>query len=303
MNARELSIWLAMCLVWGFHFVVIKVAVGELPPIFYAAIRMTLVAALLSPFLRWRRGHMIRVLSAGLCLGALNYAFMFTGMKFATASTAAIAMELYVPFATILSILFLGDRIGWRSGLGVAFAFAGVAIIAVGNNGDAGSEARIGIGVGLVAAGALAEAIGAVLVKKSTRFKPIELLAWFAVVGAVGLWLMTSVVESGQREALAASDKWLVVGAILYSAFGGSIFGHTAYYWLLQRLPVSVIAPSVLLTTVIAVFFGVLLLGDPIGPRLFAGGAMVLAGVGVVILRRAKKQDIKVAVTEPGVVP
>ncbi len=303
MNARELSIWLAMCLVWGFHFVVIKLAVGELPPIFYAAIRMTLVAALLSPFLRWRSGHMIRVLSAGLCLGALNYAFMFTGLKFATASTAAIAMELYVPFATILSILFLGDRIGWRSGLGVAFAFAGVAIIALGNNGDAGSEARIGIGVGLVAAGAFAEAIGAVLVKKSTRFKPIELLAWFAVVGAVGLWMMTSVVESGQREALAASDKWLVVGAILYSAFGGSIFGHTAYYWLLQRLPVSVIAPSVLLTTVIAVFFGVLLLGDPIGPRLFAGGAMVLAGVGVVILRRAKKQDIKVAVTEPGVVP
>ena len=303
MNARELSIWLAMCLVWGFHFVVIKVAVGELPPIFYAAIRMTLVAALLSPFLRWRPGHMIRVLSAGLCLGALNYAFMFTGMKFATASTAAIAMELYVPFATILSILFLGDRIGWRSGFGVAFAFAGVAIIAVGNNGDAGSEARIGIGVGLVASGAFAEAIGAVLVKKSTRFKPIELLAWFAVVGAVGLWMMTSVIESGQREALAASDKWLVVGAILYSAFGGSIFGHTAYYWLLQRLPVSVIAPSVLLTTVIAVFFGVLLLGDPIGPRLFAGGAMVLAGVGVVILRRAKKQDIKVAVTEPGVVP
>ena len=53
-------ILIGMCAVWGFHFVVIKLAVAQAPPIFYAAIRMTLVAALMSPFLRWRRGAMLR---------------------------------------------------------------------------------------------------------------------------------------------------------------------------------------------------------------------------------------------------
>jgi len=302
LSIRELSIWFAMCLVWGFHFVVIKVAIGELPPMFYAAIRMTLVALLLSRFLRWRPGHMVRVLSAGLCLGAVNYGFMFTGLKYATASTAAIAMELYVPFATILAILFLGDKIGWRSGLGIAFAFAGVAIIALGGHDEAGADVHIPLGIGLVAAGSLAEAIGAILVKQAKAFKPIELLAWFAVVGTVGLWTGTALFETGQSEALAASNKTLIVSAILYSAIGGSIFGHTVYYWLLQRLPVSVVAPSVLLTTVLAIFFGVVLLGDPFGPRMIAGGLMVLAGVGFVLLRRAKKQDIKAEVSEPGAV-
>ncbi len=302
MSIRELSIWLTMCLVWGFHFVVIKVAIGELPPMFYAAIRMTLVALLLSPFLRWRPGQMIRVLSAGLCLGAVNYGFMFTGLKFATASTAAIAMELYVPFATILSIIFLGDKIGWRSGLGIAFAFAGVAIIALGGHDEVGEDVRIPLGIGLVAAGSLAEAVGAVLVKQAKAFKPIELLAWFAVVGAIGLWTGTALFENGQPEALAASNKTIIVSAILYSAIGGSIFGHTVYYWLLQRLPVSVVAPSVLLTTVLAIFFGVVLLGDPFGPRMVAGGVMVLTGVGFVLLRRARKQDIKADVSEPGAV-
>lgn len=303
MSPKELGVLAAMCLVWGFHFVVIKIAVGELPPIFYAAIRMSLVAALMSPFLRWRRGQMRTVLSAGVCFGALNYAFMFTGLDLATASTAAIAMELHVPFATILSIIFLQDKIGWKRIIGIAFAFTGVAIIALGKNADAGPQTNIPLGVGFVACGAFVEAVGAVLVKKSSGFKPHELLAWFAVMGTVGLWLLTGLFESGQGAALAESDKGLIVGAILYSAIGGSIIGHSAYYWLLQRLPVSVVSPSVLLTTLIAVFFGVVLLDDPFGPRMVIGGAMVLAGVGVVLLRNTRKQDIKASMHEPGALP
>lgn len=290
MSAREISVLIGMCLVWGFHFVVIKVAVGELPPIFYAAVRMTLVALLMSPFLRWRAGTMLPVLCAGICLGAVNYGFMFTGLKYATASSAAIALELYVPFATILSIIFLGDRIGLPRILGIAFAFTGVAIIASGKSGDASNDAQIGFGVLLVACGAFTEAVGAILVKKATGFKPHELLAWFSVVGCAGLWLMTMVFETGQPEAFAASDKWLIAGAIVYSAIGASVFGHSAYYWLLQRLPVSVVAPSVLLTTMIAVFFGVILLGDPFGPRMVIGAVLVLSGVATVIFRNTQKK-------------
>ena len=98
MSIREISILLLVCLIWGFHFVVIKTAVGVMPPMFYAAIRMVLVAAILSRFLKWRKGEMRFVLIGGVCIGALNYALMFTGLKFATASAAAIAIELNVPF-------------------------------------------------------------------------------------------------------------------------------------------------------------------------------------------------------------
>lgn len=303
MSAREITVLLAMCLVWGFHFIVIKIAVAELQPMFYAAIRMTLVAAIMAPFLRWRPGQMWTIFFAGLCLGAFNYAFMFSGVKYATASAAAIAMELHVPFATILSVIFLKDRIGIKRIIGITFAFFGVAIIALGKT-DGGAQAtNIPLGVGLIACGAFVEAIGAVLVKKSVGFKPHELLAWFALIGAGGLWALTLTLDSGHGAAFAASDKTMIVGAILYSAIGGSIFGHTAYYWLLQRLPVSVVSPSVLLTTLIAVVFGVVLLGDPFGPRMIAGGLMVLAGVGFVLLRNSRKQDIKAPMHEPGTLP
>jgi O-acetylserine/cysteine efflux transporter len=304
LSARELGLLFSICLVWGFHFVVMKLAVDTLPPMFYAAIRMAIVALILSPFLSWRKGEMGIVLFGGLCIGAVNYALMFSGLQYATASAAAIAVELNVPFATILAMLFLGDRPGWRRLLGIALAFAGVAVIALGGSGGSGGDGaeadpRLGLGIGLIAAGAFSEAVGAIVVKRATAFRPHELLAWFAVVGAAALSLMSAIFEDGQGAAWEAADRTLIIGAILYSAFASSLFGHTAYYWLLQRLPISVVAPTVLFTTVVAVICGVVLLGDPFGLNMIVGGLMTLAGVGVVLLRNVKKQATLEAAAKP----
>lgn len=298
LSVREVFVLFSICFIWGLHFVVMKLAVGVLPPMFYAALRMALVALILSPFLVWRKSEMGLILLGGLCLGGVNYALMFTGLQYATASAAAIAIELNVPFATILAIVFLGDRPGWRRLLGITLAFAGVAVIAAGGSGGGEGE-RIGIGVGLVAAGAFAEAAGAVIVKRTVSLKPHELLAWFALIGTIALSLMSFVFEDGQGAAWAAADPTLIVGAILYSALGSSLYAHTAYYWLLQRLPISVVAPSVLFTTVIAVLSSVILLGDPFGMRMVVGGLMTLAGVGVVLFRNVKKQAANDALIEP----
>ena len=67
MSARELAVMVVLCVAWGFHYVVNKAAVAEIPPIFYAAMRRTLVAVGLAPFLRWRSGK-IRIIFAAAAL-------------------------------------------------------------------------------------------------------------------------------------------------------------------------------------------------------------------------------------------
>lgn len=255
-----------------------------MPPIFYAAMRMLLVAAVLAPFLRWRPGKMRTVLLAALCFGAFNYALLFSGLSLATASASAIANQLYVPFATILSVVFLKETIGWRRIAGISLAFAGVGVIAISRDQDV-EGARIGIGVGLVAAATFVEASGSILVKKASGFKPWELLAWFGLVGAPCLFAISFALESGQLEALASSDRHVVFGAILYSSLVSSVFGHSAYYWLIQRRPISEVASSTLLTTFFAVAFSVAILGEPFTFAFAIGGVMTLIGVGVVVLR------------------
>lgn len=289
MSARELMVLITMCTIWSFHFVVIKLAVGQIPPLFYAAIRMSLVGLLLLPFLRWRAGQMRYVLLAGLCFGVLNYAFLFTGIANATAASAALAIELYVPFATILSVIFLGETVGIKRITGIAFAFVGVAIIALSKG-----EATLGFGIGLIACGAFFEAIGAIFVKKIKGFKPHQLLAWFALIGGIVLWGVTLTLEPGAYKAVTDSDvadgdKMLVVGAVLYSAIGASIIGHTSYYWLLQRLPLSLVAPSGLLTTLMAVFFAVIFLHEKLTIPMIVGAFMIIVGVGIVIWRNNKR--------------
>jgi O-acetylserine/cysteine efflux transporter len=302
LNARELLVLAGMCVVWGFHFVVIKLAVAEIPPIFYAAIRMTLVAAIMAPFLRWRRGLMAPIFFGGVCFGALNYALMFSGLKLASASASAIAIELHVVFATILSVIFLNEKIHLPRIAGITLAFVGVAVIALGKAGGNGG-AGASFGVALIACAAFVEATGSIIVKKAQGFRPPEFLAWFAAIGSPLLWLLSFLFEDGQSAALAAADKPMLIGAIVYSAVLASVFGHTAYYWLIKRLPVSTVAPSNLLTTLLAVGFSIAILGDPFTARFALGGLLTLVGVAIVLLRGAKAASPKPGAPEPLVVP
>jgi len=55
-----------------------KVTVGyTADPLFYAAMRMSLVAIIMLPWLKWHGKLMKPIFGAGLGYGALNYAFMF----------------------------------------------------------------------------------------------------------------------------------------------------------------------------------------------------------------------------------
>jgi len=294
MSLREFLVLLLVCTIWGLHFVVMKVTISNTaPPLFYAAIRMTIVMILLLPFLRLHRGQMKYVLGAGLGFGALNYAFMFPALKFVTASAAAVMIELYVPFSIILSIAFLGERIGRRRIFGIIIAFTGAVIIATAKP-DETAGPQFLFGIGLMVCGAFSEAMGAFFVKKISGVKPIELLAWCAVVGTAVLWPLTLTLETNQFDAFTPDNRVNFALALLYSSLLVSIVAHGSYYWLLQRLPLSVVASTGLMTTVVAVGASAALLREPMSPAFILGGVMTLAGVTLILLRSKSKQAVTI---------
>jgi len=288
-----------VCVIWGLHFVVMKVTVGNTaPPLFYAAVRMTIVMLLLLPWLKWHTGLMKYVIMAGLGYGALNYAFMFPAMGMTTAAAGAITIELYVPFSIILSVIWLGDRIGVKRICGIALAFMGVAVIAMGKP-DETAGPQFLMGILLMVGAAMSEAVGAVLVKKVTGVKPLELLAWFSVVGTVVLWSLTLQIEDNQMQAFAPENSLNFLWALLYSTLLVSIVAHASYYWLLQRLPIYIVSTSGLMTTVVAIAAGHLLLGEALTPQLLVGAALTLLGIGFILYSRAKRADeTKLPITE-----
>jgi O-acetylserine/cysteine efflux transporter len=286
MSLRESLVLLMICSIWGLHFVVMRTAIGDfgIPPIFYAATRMSLVALIMLPFLRWHSGQMRRVLIGGLGFGALNYAFMFPAMGMTTASAAAVTIELYMPFSVLLGVIILGERIKGWSWLGIGLAFVGAVIIGLAGPGEAAGP-LFAVGIVMMVCAALSEACGAIAVKRTRDIKPTQLVAWFAVVGTIVLWPLTILIETDQTAVFAPDIRWKFAAAVLYSVLLVSIVAHGSYYWLLTRLPIQVVTPSGLLTTVIGVAGGLLILKEPLSVGLTVGIAITLTGVAIVIWR------------------
>jgi O-acetylserine/cysteine efflux transporter len=197
-------------------------------------------------------------------------------------SSVAIGGQLGVPFATLLSVMLLGERIHWRRWLGIAMAFAGVVLI-----GFSPEVFSSWTGLLLIVIAAFIGAVGLVAIKRVRDLEPLELQAWLAW-GSVPLLLPLSLLlEDGQLASLATAG---VTGwsALLYSAVMASLVAHTSYFALIRRYPVSSVAPVTVLTPLFSVFFAVLLLGDTLDGRMLAGALLTLSGVTVILARERR---------------
>lgn len=208
---------------------------------------------------------------------------MFTGVAWSgNMSSVAIAGQLGIPFATLLSVALLGERIHWRRWLGISLAFAGVLIIGFSPQVFASWQ-----GLAIVVVASFIGAFAMIAIKRIRELHPLELQAWLAWGSLPFLLPLSLWLEDGQIEALVALDS-TVVSAVLYSALMASVLAHTAYFALVHRYPVSSIAPVTVLAPLFSVLFSVWLLGDLIDWRLVVGGLMTLSGVAVIVAREGK---------------
>ncbi len=269
--------------VWGFNLVAIKVGVDRFPPVFLGFLRFLIVGLLVLPWLRIRRGEMRWLLIAAVFGGGLQFAVMHTGVALSrNMSSVAIAGQLGVPFATILSVLVLGERIRWRRSLGIVLSFAGVVVL--GFNPHVMESWQ---GFALIVLSAFIGAIGLVAIKRVRELNALELQAWLSW-GSLPIFLWLSLLaEEGQFESLRNADL-TGAAAVLYSALAASLFAHTAYFALVHRYPVSRVAPLTVMAPVFSVAFAVLFLGDLLEWHMIIGGVMTLTGVAVIVMREGK---------------
>jgi O-acetylserine/cysteine efflux transporter len=283
---RHLGFLLAITLIWGLNLVVSKVGVESIPPLLFTTLRFTALALPLVFFLRIVPGKMSAMVVAALFSGALNFALMFGGIALAEdVSSVAIAGQLGIPFTTLLSVALLGETVRWRRWLGIALSFAGVMIMGLDPQVFAYWPA-----LALVIGSAFVGSLGVIAVKKLPEFSPLEIQAWFSWFSLPALVALTWALERPTADTIAGID-WRGWAAIGYTAWVASLVAHTGFYYLLQRYPVTSVAPLTVLSPVFSVAFGVTLLGDHLTPRLAAGGLVTLSGVLIITARERRLAD------------
>jgi O-acetylserine/cysteine efflux transporter len=285
--ARHLALLVGITFLWGLNLIVSRLGLAQVAPVLYTTLRMFIVAIVLVPWLKPARGQMNAMIVAVLLSGGLNFALLYTGLALASnVSSVAIASQLGVPMTTLLSIALLGEQVRWRRWTGIALSFAGVLVI--------GLDPQVferGISLMLVVLSAFVGALGVIAIKKLSGVQPLQLQAWMAWVSAPVLLLLTITIEHSTVHSLAqiGAVGWV---AIAYSAIGATLIGHSIFYWLVQRHPVSSVAPLTVLSPVFSVLLGVTVLHDRMTLRIALGGLLTLSGVLIVSLRERRMVDI-----------
>lgn len=280
MSPRDFALLTFVCFIWATNFVVTKLALVHLdaPPLLLSALRFAIVFMVAAPWLlpwpkpRWR------IALVGLCMGAGGFGLVSVGLMTATPSSAAVVVQLNVPITAVLAVFMLGERIGWRRGIGIALAFCGAVIVMY----DPGGFA-LSVGLIFVLASCLASAFGVVLLKKTENVAPMQFQAWVGLASSVPLAFASLALESQPLDrALAAGLPFLAV--VLYTALAVSLLGHSLFFRLVKAYEANLISTLTLMCPLMAIGLGIVMTGDRFDGRMIAGTAVVLAGVALILV-------------------
>lgn len=276
----DIAMGLAVALIWGLGVVFAKAAIEHFPPILLMTLRFAVTAVATVWFVKPPLGQLRQLCFIALFAAAIQYSLTFTGLIGLDAGVAGLVIQLEVPFLVLLGALFLGETPGLRKWIGIALAFLGIGLIV--------GEPKVGgawVSVLLVMGGAFTWAVGQAMVRGLKDIDGRTVTAWIAVFAVPQLLVMSLIFESDHLAAIQGAS-WTVWSAVLYLGLVMTALGYGFWYSLVRRHPVSLVAPFLLLLPVVTAVGGIVFLGEELTPTILLGGAVVIGGVGFILIER-----------------
>jgi len=276
MPLTHLLITLILIVIWGLNFVVIQVALQELPPILLTFLRFFFAAFPAVFFLKPPKTSWKLLFSYALTLIILDFCFLFTGMYIGvSAGIASLTLQTQVFFTTILAVIFLKERMSKAQILGALIAFIGVAYVAFNTGGDVNF-----MGLLLVELAALSWAAGNLVSKKIGRVDMLSLVTWGSLISLPFLLALSFLLESNLWSIETIMNlSWRGIGALAYLVYPVTLFGFAMWSWLLSRHPATVVAPFTLLIPIVGFSSSALLLGESLPLWKIIAGVLVIVGL------------------------
>ncbi len=282
MSPRHIALAVLVAAVWGLNFVLIHVGLDSFPPLLFCALRFAVVAVpavfLVGPPRVARRW----VLAVGVVLGVVKFGLLFLGMHAGMpAGLSSLVLQGQAGFTALFAAVLLRERPGRRRLLGLATAFAGIALSAF----DQGLGGPFGAFV-LVVLAAVAWGLANVLTRKASPPDALRWMVWVSAVPPLPLLALSLLVEGPDADLRALRGMTLGgLGTIAYVGLLSTLFGFVAWSYLLRRYDATAVAPYSLLVPVFGMSSVWLLLGERVSPTGAAAALLVIAGIGITALR------------------
>jgi len=278
---RHFILAVVVVAVWGTNFVVIKVALGHLPPFLFAALRFTLALLPAALFLRpppvpWRN-----MATYGVLIGVGQFGVMYYAMQSdITPGMASLVVQTQAFFTIGLAMTLAHERLRGFQCMALLLAAGGLGVILSHSDGS-----TTGLGLTLILIAALSWGGGNIASKQAGSVNMLAYVVWsslFAVPPLLALSLLFEGPDAIANGVLNANfATWL---AVAWQAWGNTLFGYGAWAWLLARHPAVTIAPIALLVPLFGMAASALWLGEPLPAWKLSAAGLVMAGLAVNLL-------------------
>ena len=289
LSLRDGLLALAVVFVWGTNFVVIRLGLDVLPPLFFATLRFVFVLLPACLFLPRPKVTWANLAFYGLAIGVGQFGLLFIAMNGQIPpGLASLVVQMQVFFTIGLAMWRTGERLKPHQLAAFALALAGMGVIAAHN----GRGTTI-VGLVLVLLAALSWALGNQAGREASASGSVNMLTYvvWAALFAVPPLLALSLLLEGPAAIAAglARATPLTWAAVLWQSVGNTMFGYACWAWLLSRYPAATVAPVSLLVPVFGFGASALLLHEPLPPWKIGATLLIMAGLAVNLLWRPKK--------------
>ncbi len=277
---------LLVILVWGVNFVVTKWGLEELTPMLLSALRFAMASLPLLLFVRKPASLSWGLLAAyGLVQGAGQFGLLYIGMNMGMpAGMASVVLQAQAFISLLLGVALLREYPRSWQWLGLVVATIGLAVIGSARGEGAGSMSVAGFFLTLGAATMWASAnLISRHAARSGPYEPLPFLVWSSIFPVIPLLLLSVWLEGGQAHLLAQlqSVGWKGLGAVTYLALLSTLLGYGLWTQLLQRYPVSTVAPLSLLVPVVGLVSAMWIFDERPALLHWLGTLAVLVGMAV----------------------
>jgi drug/metabolite transporter (DMT)-like permease len=274
--------------VWGTTYLAIHVAIQTIPPFFLAASVFTVAGLLLiaivaatgglsggmRPFRYWRSALLVGIGLVTFGNGLLSWA-----EQYVPTSIAALVVATVPIWLALFARVFLGERLRSLVVVGLCLGFAGFVILIAPTKGEVVNL----IGVGALLLVTIGWSVASVYSKKASLPANVFLAAGMQMFcGGLVTFVVALVLGDGQRFHL-SHVSLSSLAAYVYLVGAGAVFGIGIFQWLVRNAPFSLVGTYAYVNPIVAAMLGVILLGEHLSPRILLAGAVIIAGVALVV--------------------
>lgn len=289
LSLRHFLLALAVVAVWGSNFVVIKLALGQMPPLLFATLRFCVVVVPMvffmpRPAVPWRN-----LAGYGLLIGVGQFGLLFVAMNgHISPGLASLVIQVQVFFTIGLAMALAGETLQRVQWLALLLAASGLGVIVAHTDGS-----TTVLGLGLVLLAALSWAGGNLVSRAAGRINMVAYVVWSSLFAVPPLAVLSLWVE-GWPALLAGLQHADAVAwaAVAWQAWGNSMFGYAAWGWLLSRYSAATITPMALLVPLFGMGCSAWLLGESLPPWKLIAAALVMAGLALNLLWPMLRQKL-----------